>query len=58
MKPKRNPTPHAKQVRYRWTAKDGTTHRGQSVVTSKTKHGLRAAFKRFFLLHPHVQEAA
>ena len=58
MKPKLNPRPICRPVHYQWSGADGTIHTGHSVVTAKSKHGLRAAFKRFFAVNPHVQEAA
>lgn len=61
MKPKLKFTPieivehlHTKSISYRWSLPDGTICHGSSVVLSRSRAGLHAALRRFWLTHTHI----
>ena len=45
---------HTRPMRYRWSTPDGTIHHGSTVILSRTRAGLRQAFKRFWAVNRHV----
>ena len=45
---------HTRPVKYRWSTPDGATHHASTVLLSRTRAGLRSAFKRFWITNRHV----
>jgi len=46
--------PWTRPVSYRWSLPDGTICHGSSVIMSRSKAGLRSAYRRFWQQQTHV----
>lgn len=45
---------HTHPVHYHWSTPDGAVHHASTVLLSRTRAGLRSAFKRFWIANRHV----
>jgi hypothetical protein len=46
-----------KPVHYRWSTPDGSVHSASSVVLARSRSGLKAALKQFWITNAHVSPA-